>query len=101
MSKFRAIIPAVPTILVDDRHSRVTRWDFEPGAETGFHRHGMAYVVVPMTDMNVRIEDSGGTREVFAAAGAAYSREAGVEHNVANAGSAAMAFIEIEMKNTD
>ena len=98
MSRFRASIPAVSTILVDDRQTRVTRWDFEPGAETGHHTHGLAYVVVPMTDMNVRIEDASGVNDRFVATGAAYSRPSGVEHNVINAGSAVMSFIEIEMK---
>ncbi len=98
MSKFRASVPAVATMLVDDERSRVTRWDFEPGAETGHHTHGLAYIVVPVTDMHVRIEDVSGSRDVFVAAGAAYSRPLGIEHNVINAGDAAMSFIEIEMK---
>ena len=41
---------AVPTIQVNDEKIRVTRWDFTPGAETGWHTHGMDYVVVPLTD---------------------------------------------------
>ena len=28
------------TVLVDDDRVRVTRFDFAPGAETGWHRHG-------------------------------------------------------------
>jgi hypothetical protein len=28
---------------------KVTRWDFAPGAETGWHRHGMDYVVTTLT----------------------------------------------------
>jgi beta-alanine degradation protein BauB len=98
MSKFRASIPAVATVLVDDERSRVTRWDFEPGAETGHHTHGLAYIVVPMSDMHVRIEDQSGVHDRFVAGGAAYSRPSGVEHNVINAGAAPMSFIEIEMK---
>ena len=98
MPGFRASIPAVSTVLVDDERTRVTRWDFEPGAETGHHTHGMAYIVVPMTDMNVRIEDASGVNDRFVAIGAAYSRPTGIEHNVINAGTAPMSFIEIEMK---
>ena len=37
------------TTQLDDEHVRVTRWDFNPGAETGWHRHGWLYVVVPVT----------------------------------------------------
>ena len=98
MTRFRSFTPAVSTILADDERTRVTRWDFEPGAETGHHSHGLAYVVVPMTDMNVRIEDVSGVSDRFVPAGAAYSRPSGIEHNVINAGAAPMSFIEIEMK---
>ena len=38
------------TQLVADDRVIVTRFDFVPGAETGWHRHGMAYVVVPVSD---------------------------------------------------
>jgi beta-alanine degradation protein BauB len=98
MPGFRSFTPAISTILADDERTRVTRWDFEPGAETGHHSHGLAYVVVPVTDMNVRIEDSTGVNDRFVAAGAAYSRPSGIEHNVINAGNVPMSFIEIEMK---
>jgi quercetin dioxygenase-like cupin family protein len=32
--------PATGTVQLDTEHVRVTRWDFKPGAETGWHRHG-------------------------------------------------------------
>ena len=47
---------AVPTIQVNDEKIRVTRWDFTPGAETGWHTHGMDYVVVPLTDGTLSAE---------------------------------------------
>jgi beta-alanine degradation protein BauB len=90
---------ATPTLLLDDRRVRMTRWDFAPGTETGWHRHGLDYVVVPMTDCSFLLEEKEGERRVDMPAGAAYRRDAGVEHNVVNGGSASMAFIEIEMKN--
>jgi beta-alanine degradation protein BauB len=98
MSQFRARPPAVPTVLVDDAVCRITRWDFEPGADTGHHVHGMGYVVVPMTDCPMLIEDANGSREVFIDKGAAYRRDAGVEHNVVNNSDQPMSFIEIEYK---
>ena len=98
MPGFRSYTPAVSTILADDERTRVTRWDFDPGAETGHHSHGLAYVVVPLTDMNVRIEDASGVTDRFVAEGAAYSRPSGIEHNVINAGGKPMSFIEVEMK---
>ena len=98
MSRFRARPPAIPTVLLDDQVVRITRWDFEPGADTGHHVHGMGYVVVPMTDLKILIEDKDGERRIDVARGAAYRRDAGVEHNVVNAGTEPMSFIEIEYK---
>jgi quercetin dioxygenase-like cupin family protein len=96
--RFSARPPAVATLLIDDDHSRATRWDFEPGAATGWHRHGLAYVVVPLTDCQFLIETDAGDSTAFIPAGAAYTREAGAEHNVVNGGDAPMAFVEIELK---
>jgi quercetin dioxygenase-like cupin family protein len=98
MSQFSAHAPAIPTVLIDDATTRVTRWDFEPGAETGWHTHGLAYVVVPMTDLNLLLRETTGERVAFVAKGAAYTRAAGMEHNVINGGTEFMSFIEIEMK---
>lgn len=90
---------AVATMLVEDETVRVTRFDFAPGAETGWHRHGMDYVITAITDCAMRLEEPGGAvREVMVPAGAAYKRAAGVEHNVVNAGTGPMRFIEVELK---
>ena len=91
--------PAVATVQVEDDKVRVTRWDFEPGAETGFHRHGWMYVVVPVHDGTLHIEFPDGTHSTAELkAGVAYSRLAGVEHNVVNGGSAPLSFVETEVK---
>ncbi len=96
----RCRAPAVATVQIDDAHVRVTRWDFEPGAETGWHRHGMAYLVVPATDGMLTIElPGGGTVTAELKAGVSYARNAGVEHNVVNGGSAPLSFVEIELKH--
>lgn len=88
------------TVLVDDAKVRVTRWDFQPGAETGWHRHGMDYVVTTLTPCAFLLEEpGGGSRRVDMEAGVAYRRDEGVEHNVINAGMAPMAFVELELKN--
>jgi beta-alanine degradation protein BauB len=87
------------TTLVDDARVRVTRFDFAPGAETGWHRHGFDYVITAVTDCHMLLEEpGGGTRRVTVPAGSAYRRVAGVEHNVANDGNAPMSFVEIELK---
>ena len=87
------------TQLVDDDRVRVTRFDFAPGAETGWHRHSMDYVITAVTDCQMLLEDpDGGSRRVLVPAGAEYRRAEGVEHNVINAGDQAMSFVEIELK---
>lgn len=91
--------PATPTVQIDNAELRVTRWDFPPGAETGWHRHGWAYIVVPVSDGRMMLELPGGeTTEAAIKAGSAYERPAGVEHNVINAGETAFSFVEIELK---
>ena len=91
---------ATHEILVDDHRVRVTRWDFAPGAETGWHRHGLDYVVTTLTPCSFLLEEpGGGSRRVEMGAGAAYSRGEGVEHNVVNGGREPMSFVEVELKN--
>jgi quercetin dioxygenase-like cupin family protein len=91
--------PATSTQMIDDDLIRVTRWDFEPNAETGWHRHVRDYVVVPMTDCSFLLEEAGGERRIDVAVGSVYRRNAGVEHKVVNGGERPMSFIEIEMKS--
>jgi mannose-6-phosphate isomerase-like protein (cupin superfamily) len=86
-------------VLIDDDKVRVTRWDFLPGAETGWHRHGMDYVVTTLTPCAFLLEEpGGGSRRVDMDAGIAYRRPEGVEHNVINAGGEPMSFVEVELK---
>lgn len=97
VSGARAVCQA--TMLVDDDLVRVTRFDFIPGAETGWHRHGHDYVITTLTECNMLLEEpGGGSRRVTIPAGTAYRRAEGVEHNVINDGVSAMAFVEVEVK---
>ncbi|MEO0912785.1 MAG: cupin domain-containing protein [Pseudomonadota bacterium] len=90
---------AEATEMIDDERVRVTRFEFAPGAETGWHVHGFDYVITALTECRMLLEEPGGTsREVVVPAGTSYRRDAGVEHNVVNAGDAAMAFVEVELK---
>lgn len=87
------------TQLIDDARVRVTRFDFVPGAETGWHRHGFDYVITAITDCHMLLEEpGGGSRRVTVPAGIAYRRSEGVEHNVVNDGPALMSFVEVELK---
>ncbi|WP_422038525.1 cupin domain-containing protein [Roseibium sp.] len=90
---------AIATQLIDDDRVRVTRFDFVPGAETGWHRHEMDYVITALTDCRMLLEEPGGeSREVLVPAGTVYRRDEGVEHNVINGGDERMSFVETELK---
>ncbi len=87
------------TTLIDDTRVRVTRFDFAPGAETGWHRHAFDYVITAVTDCTMLLEEpGGGSRSVLVPAGSVYRRSEGVEHNVVNGGDSEMSFIEFELK---
>ena len=87
------------TTLIDDDRTRVTRFDFKPGEQTGWHRHGMNYVITAVTDCHMRLELPGGEiEERHVTAGSAYARDEGIEHNVINGGDAPMSFVEVELK---
>jgi len=93
------MIEATATQMIDDARVRVTRFDFEPGAETGWHSHAMDYVITAVTDCHMRLDMPGGeVRDVVVPAGTAYRREEGVEHNVINIGTCVMSFVEVELK---
>jgi quercetin dioxygenase-like cupin family protein len=98
MPGFHCTIPARATVQQDDAAVRITRWDFEPGAVTGWHKHGWPYIVVMLSEARLRLHDGGKETEAQFTAGQSYTRPAGVEHDVMNAGSTPMAFIEIELK---
>ncbi len=87
------------TVLIDDAVVRATRFDFAPGAETGWHRHEMDYVITALTDCPMMVTGPDGeARRIIVPAGSAYRRDAGVEHNVVNDGDTVMSFVEVELK---
>lgn len=89
------------TLLIDGEKVRVTRFDFEPGQETGWHEHGYDYVITAITNCHMMLENSDGTNSTAEIKGGdAYSRKAGVRHNVINSSDKLMTFIEIELKNS-
>ena len=90
---------AIATVQVDDDRVKVTEWRFAPGAETGWHTHTMDYVVVPVATGMLEIEMPDGlTMRAPLAHGASYARKSGVKHNVVNASTHEVAFVEIEIK---
>ena len=94
-------IRAEATLQVDNDHLRVTEWRFAPGAATGYHRHAHDYVVVPVVDGELELIGPDGRRSrARLVQGKSYFRNAGVEHDVVNAGAGIMVFVEIELKDT-
>ena len=89
---------AKATVFIDNDRVIVTEYRFAPGANTGWHRHGHDYVVVPLMDGKVKLETSSGSSFADMKKGAPYFRNAGVEHDVINANETEYAFIEIELK---
>jgi beta-alanine degradation protein BauB len=90
---------AVPTVFIDNERVRVTEWRFAPGAATGWHRHALDYVVVPMADGVLELVGPGGERSrAELKLGVPYFRNAGVEHDVINANAFEFAFVEVELK---
>ena len=90
---------AVATVQIDSPGVRVTEWRFAPGTATGYHRHELPYVVVPMTTGRLAITGPDGavtTAELLT--GRSYERPAGVEHDVRNANPFEFVFVEIEVK---
>jgi beta-alanine degradation protein BauB len=88
---------ATPHVHISEPHVRVTEWRFAPGAETGWHRHEADYVVVPMLDGDLMLEEpGGGSRTATLKKHVPYARLEGVEHNVVNANPFDFAFMEIE-----
>ena len=86
---------AAPKVLIDNERTVVTRWSFADGAETGWHRHGHDYVVVPLANGTLVLEEPGGVvREAPLRQGEPYFRPDGVEHNVVNGTGAPFAFLE-------
>jgi len=90
---------ARPTVTVDNARVRVTEWRFAPGDATGWHVHAHDYVITPVTSQPVDVVDADGRRtRVEMVAGRSYFREAGVAHDVINAGEGELVFIETELK---
>lgn len=93
--------PATSETMVDNDRVRVTKWSFAPGAATGWHVHEYDYVITPVVGSNVTIvNEAGDETAVVMTPGQSYFREAGVAHDVVNAGPGPLVFVETELKET-
>ena len=90
---------AEPTRQVDNDRCVVTEWRFPPGSHTGWHRHEMDYVVVPITSGELLIDTGSDLIHNPLIAGQSYARQQGIEHDVINDNPSEFVFIEIEFKD--
>lgn len=90
---------AVPTRQVDNDRCVVTEWRFPAGTHTGWHRHEMDYVVVPISTGELLIDTGTDVIRNPLIAGQSYGRQRGIEHDVINDNPFEFVFIEIEFKD--
>lgn len=85
-------------IQIDNEHFRVTQWTIEPGGSIPMHRHEHEYVVVPLVNAHMHVENSDGSELVAElTVGASYTRPSGAEHAISNRESKEnIVFVEIE-----
>lgn len=90
---------AVPTQFVNNDRVRVTEWRFRgKGDNTGWHTHEYDYVVVPLFDGILEIDNPDGSRTTAQLQnGIPYFRNLGVRHDVINGNDFECAFVEIEI----
>ena len=88
---------AVASKQIENDRVLVTEWRFAPGAETGWHKHGYDYIVVPGMGGKLLLETKDGSSIAELKAGQSYARLAGVEHNVVNANDFEFYFVEVEL----
>ena len=90
---------AIGTVMIENARVRVTEWRFKArGDDTGWHRHGFDYVVVPQFDGALEIDlENGETVIAEMQSGVPYFRDLGVKHNVKSANDFECAFVEIEL----
>ena len=69
----------------------------QPGDCADWHRHEHDYVVVPLFDGDLRIDNGAETVTSSLTTGGSYFRQAGVEHDVCNGNDGACSFIEVEL----
>ena len=86
-------------IMINNEKTRVTRWSFEPGEDTGEHIHEYDYVVVTLMDGQLKIINHDGEISISELSeGVSYFRKKGINHNVINNNDYPYSFVEIEFK---
>lgn len=88
------------TVLIEDDLRRVSHFHFQPGEETGWHKHEFDYFVVYLTDAKLLQLPRGGDQVILEhKVRDSRAIAAGVEHNVRCLSAHDVELLEIEYKN--
>ena len=87
------------TLLLDNEFTRITRWVFAPGDQTGWHRHELDYVTVQQSGGHLSLMGADGSEtRVDYEDGRTLAWSAPVEHNAVNTSDQEVRVLEIEYR---
>lgn len=88
------------TVLLDNDTTRISKWVFQPGEQTGWHLHNWDYVTIQQSGGCLKIVAADGTaRMVDYTPGVTNYRQAPIEHNARNVSDVIVKVLEIEYKS--
>ena len=87
------------TLLLENARTRITRWVFAPGDQTGWHSHAWDYVTVQQSGGALLLQGAdGGEKRVDYADGRTLAWTAPIKHNAINISDVEVRVLEIEYK---
>ena len=88
-------------LLLDNAQTRITKWIFAPGDQTGWHRHTFDYATVQQSGGALLLQSSDGSEtRVDYEDGRTVFWTAPIEHNAINISDVEVRVLEIEYKST-
>ena len=92
---------ATHKVLLENNVFKITKWEFLPNQETGWHTHEMDYVVMPLRDGKLKIvSDDLSVNIVSVFTDNPYFKKAGIHHNVISDNEDYFSFLEMEFKKS-
>ena len=86
-------------ILYEDDETRIPRWRFDPGAQTGWHHHPVDYDTIHESGGELRLErDDGSVTHIEYEPGRTIRYAAPIKHNATNVSDEEVRVTEIEYK---
>jgi quercetin dioxygenase-like cupin family protein len=91
--------PAEFIIMFEDEKTKITSWRFDPGAETGWHRHDFDYVTIQKSSGRLKLEgENGEIKYIDYENDQTVGYAAPIKHNATNVSDQEIRVIEIEFK---